>query len=105
MRQPRLRVLPAAILLLACLTPLNSCATVLGTVASPITGGVDMARRYVWRGNWAAAPIYFVGGMIAGPFVAFYNGASYDASVFSNFSGYWSGFDQVFRPFEMVNDE
>ena len=45
----------------------------------------------------------FLGGMIAGPFVALYNGVNHDVTVFRNFRVYWAEFNQVFRPFEMLD--
>ena len=39
---------------------------------------------------------------VAGPFVALYNGLSYDPSVFRNFGAYWNNFEDVFRPFHMI---
>ena len=39
---------------------------------------------------------------VATEFVAFYNGVNYDASIFSNFIGYWRGIDAVFQPFRMI---
>lgn len=88
-------------LLLACL-PLASCATIAGTIVSPITGGVDLCREGLEPREWYWMPFVFVGGAIAGPFVAFYNGVNYDPSVFRNAGAYWHGFDDVFRPFHMV---
>ena len=70
--------------------PMSGCATIAGTVVSPITGGVDLAREYGSSRRWYMAPVYFIGGAIA------------DASVFSNFSSYWHGFDSVFQPFRMI---
>ena len=85
--------------------PLSGCATITGTLVSPITGGVDLAREYTHGDNWYMAPIYFLGGVVAGPFVAFYNGVTYDAAVFQNFLGYWTEFDGIFRPFHMINHQ
>lgn len=88
---------------LAAVLPLQSCATILGTAVSPITGGVDLCRITLQKPNqWWAAPFVFIGGAVAGPFVALYNGVSYDVSVFRNFGAYWHGFDRIFRPFEMI---
>ncbi len=88
--------------LLLPLLPLGSCATIAGTAVSPITGGVDLCRQGVSTDQWYWMPFAFIGGAVAGPFVAVYNGTSYDATVFRNFGAYWHGFDGVFRPFEMV---
>ncbi len=90
------------LMLLLTMLPLTSCATVLGTAVSPITGGVDLARLATRPSQWYLVPVYFVGGAISGPFVAFYNGMSYDPGVFKDFSGYWNEFDSVFRPFEKI---
>jgi hypothetical protein len=48
-------------------------------------------------------PFAFLGGAISGPFVALYNGVSYDVTVFRNFGAYWYGFGDVFRPFHMIS--
>ena len=90
-----------AVLLLATV-PLGGCATIAGTVVSPITGGVDLCREALHPREWYWMPFVFLGGAVAGPFVAFYNGVNYDPSVFRNFGAYWHGFDEVFRPFHMV---
>jgi hypothetical protein len=82
----------------------SSCATIVGTAVSPITGGVDLCREALRPNEWYWIPFVFVGGAIAGPFVAFYNGVNYDPSVFKGFSSYWYGFDDIFRPFKMVMD-
>jgi hypothetical protein len=78
------------------------CATIAGTIVSPITGGVDLCREALHPSEWYWMPFVFVGGALAGPLVAVYNGVGYDASIFRNFGAYWHGFDQVFRPFHMV---
>lgn len=89
--------------LLAATLSLPSCATILGTAVSPVTGGVDLCRMTLQRPNqWWAAPFVFLGGAVSGPFVALYNGVAYDTRVFRNFGAYWHGFDQIFRPFEMI---
>ena len=88
-------------LVLAAALPLGGCATIAGTLVSPITGGVDLCRES--KCQWYAAPFVFVGGALAGPFVAFYNGVNYDPSVFRNMGAYWHGFDEVFRPFHMIS--
>jgi hypothetical protein len=95
------RVVPKALLLAAAL-PLSGCATILGTAVSPITGGVDLCREGLNPHQWYWMPFVFVGGAVAGPFVAFYNGVNYDPRFFRNWSAYWHGFDGVFRPFHMV---
>lgn len=98
--KPRLR--NAALLALLLILPMTtSCATVLGTAVSPITGGVDLAMKYGKPSQWYYVPWYFIGGAIAGPFKAFYNGVNHDASIFSDFDEYWSDFDTMFRPFRM----
>lgn len=92
---------PAILALLLCLPMMSGCATILGTAVSPITGGVDLAMKYGIQEEWYLTPVYFLGGFIAGPFKAFYNGVNYDASIFSSFTGYWHGFDAMFRPFRL----
>jgi hypothetical protein len=89
--------------LLALSLPLGSCATIAGTAVSPITGGVDLCREGVPKNQWYWMPFAFVGGAVAGPVVALYNGVAYDTSVFRNFGAYWHGFDGVFRPFHMIS--
>jgi hypothetical protein len=81
---------------------LGGCATIAGTAVSPITGGVDLCREALSPRQWYWMPFVFVGGVVAGPFVAFYNGVNYDPTVLRTFDGYWYGFDEVFRPFHMV---
>jgi hypothetical protein len=88
-------------LLLAAALASGGCATIAGTLVSPITGGVDLCRES--QCTWYAAPFVFLGGAVAGPFVAFYNGVSYDMSVFRNMGAYWHGFEDVFRPFHMIS--
>ena len=90
-----------AALLLATL-PLGGCATIAGTAVSPITGGVDLCREALHPREWYWMPFVFLGGAVAGPFVAFYNGVNYDPRVFRNFGGYWHGFSEIFRPFHML---
>ena len=80
--------------------PTASCATILGTAVSPITGGVDLAMQK-YDGKAYMQPVWFIAGMVAGPFQAFYNGVNYDASIFQSFSRYWTGFDAIFRPFRL----
>lgn len=94
------RSLPAA--LAAGVLSLSGCATIVGTAVSPITGGVDLCRESLSPKEWYWMPFVFIGGAIAGPFVAFYNGVNYDPRVFRNFGAYWHGFDDIFRPFHMV---
>lgn len=89
--------------LLACsLLVLGSCSTIAGTAVSPITGGVDLCRTGLRSDEWYFVPFVFLGGAIAGPFVAFYNGVNYDPKFFANAGSYWANFGQVFRPFEML---
>lgn len=83
----------------------TGCATILGTAVSPITGGVDLTRRFIEESSGSrlwATPFVFLGGVISGPFVAFYNGVNYDPTIFKAFDRYWTGFGDVFRPFDMV---
>ena len=91
--------------LLALVAPLGGCATILGTAVSPITGGVDLCREALRPHQWYWMPFTFIGGAIAGPFVAFYNGINYDPRFFRNAGAYWNSFDDVFRPFEMVTGD
>lgn len=97
----RMRTYLLAPLFLAAALSLGGCATIAGTLVSPITGGVDLCRESQCR--WYAAPFVFLGGALAGPFVAFYNGVNYDPSVFRNYGAYWHGFEDVFRPFHMIS--
>ena len=96
------RVVPKA-LLLAAVLPFTGCATIIGTAVSPITGGVDLCRTTLRPWEWYWSPFVFLGGAIAGPFVAFYNGVNYDPTVFRNMGAYWHGFEEVFRPFHMIS--
>ncbi len=91
----------ALLALILCLPTTTGCATVLGTVVSPITGGVDLALKYGREDTWYLTPVYFLGGVVAGPFKAFYNGVNYDASIFAGFNTYWKHFDSMFRPFRL----
>ncbi|MGE3173595.1 MAG: hypothetical protein AB7O97_13305 [Planctomycetota bacterium] len=99
-----LRTLRPAVLSLLALLPLGGCATILGTAVSPITGGVDLVRVAIPPRQWYFMPFVFLGGAVAGPFVAIYNGVNHDASIFKSWNGYWHRFDEVFRPFEMILD-
>lgn len=84
-------------------TPLGGCATIAGTAASPITGGVDLCVQALQPDEWYYAPFVFLGGAIGGPFVAFYNGVQYDAQVFSvSLGSYWREFRHVFRPWDQI---
>ena len=106
-----IRMLALSALLFGIAAPCGGCATIVGTAVSPITGGVDLTERYLsptkmgGRGNPWATPFVFLGGMIAGPFVALYNGVNHDITVFNSFSRYWSEFGEIFKPFEMVNKQ
>lgn len=91
----------SAALLLTISLPLAGCATIAGTAVSPITGGVDLCVES--KCPWYTTPFVFLGGAVAGPFVALYNGINYDPSVFVGFTPYWVGFDRVFRPFDMIS--
>ncbi len=91
--------------LLGCSALFGGCATIAGTLVSPVTGGVDLVQESVSRYNWIAAPPVFLGGMIAGPFVALHSGVNHDASIFRGYEEYWKGFHKVFRPFHMVRYE
>jgi len=93
---------PGAALLLLTSLPLGGCATVIGIAVSPITGGVDLCREALEPQQWYWMPFVFIGGAVAGPFVAFYNGVNYDPTVFRNFNRYWRDFPDIFRPFKMI---
>ena len=97
------RFVLSLVAVLALALPSGGCATIVGTLFSPITGGVDLVRLNVDRDEWYLVLPVFIGGMIAGPFVALYNGVNHDVTVFKNFRVYWKEFDQVFRPFEMLD--
>lgn len=102
------RKLVLAAALAGAAAPAGGCATIAGTAVSPITGGVDLTRLYLdpgWYGGagaWGWSPFVFLGGMVAGPFVALYNGIQHDVSIFRSWPRYWRDFDMVFRPFEMI---
>lgn len=96
--RPSARLLAA--LCLAALAP--SCATVAGTIASPLTGGVDAVVQGYDDDVALLAPLLFIGGTIGAPFVAFYNGINYDAAGIGKGTQYWNDFDLVFRPYEML---
>jgi hypothetical protein len=81
---------------------LPSCATIAGTAVSPVTGGVDLCREFVPKEQWYWMPFTFLGGAVAGPFVALYNGVNYDAK---GTYGYWACFSDVFRPFHLLRNE
>ncbi|MDF1799456.1 MAG: hypothetical protein P1V81_09795 [Planctomycetota bacterium] len=81
----------------------SSCATVAGTVASPLTGGVDAIVQGYDDDEMFMAPLLFLGGTLGAPFVAFYNGINYDAAGLGKGALYWDDFDQVFRPYEMLS--
>jgi hypothetical protein len=87
--------------------PSGGCATVVGTAVSPFTGGIDLNRQFYKdpekRGQWYWAPFVFVGGAVAGPFVALYNGVRHDLSIFRAWHPYWRDFGEVFAPFEMID--
>lgn len=89
-------------LALALLLPTPSCATIVGTAASPITGGVDLCMVSLRPSQWYWTPFVFIGGAVAGPFVAVYNGLNYDAQVFKSFTEYWYDFHKVFQPYRML---
>ena len=89
--------------LLCTAAPLGGCATILGTAVSPFMGGVDLVREAQLDDEWYFVPFVFLGGAIAGPFVAIYNGVGHDASIFKGFRLYWLRFDRIFRPFHMIN--
>ncbi|MCA8966374.1 MAG: hypothetical protein H6835_20500 [Planctomycetes bacterium] len=89
--------------LLAASSSLGGCATIAGTAVSPITGGVDLCVVSLRPSEWYYTPFVFLGGAIAGPFVAFYNGINYDPIIFTDKSDkYWEGFPAVFKPWRMV---
>jgi hypothetical protein len=81
---------------------LSGCATILGTAVSPVTGAVDLTKRQSSQENWYMMPVFFIGGMLAGPFVALYNGVAMDASRRLNEEVYDRDFPRVFRPFDLL---
>lgn len=85
----------------------GGCATVLGTAVSPFTGGIDLNTKFYaeprHRGQWFWAPFVFVGGAVAGPFVALYNGVQHDVSIFRGWHPYWRDFGEIFEPFERID--
>lgn len=93
-----LAVLPALVLE-------SACATVAGTALSPITGGVDLVRYHVDDGGsriWV--PFVFLGGAVAGPFAALWNGIHYETAYWpQGWGAYSCDFSQNFRPFEMID--
>lgn len=91
-----------SLVLLAGLTATSGCATIAGTAFSPITGGVDLVVQTQSQKTWPLWIPVFVGGAVAGPFVAIYNGVNHDASIFKSWDRYWLTFDDVFKPFEMI---
>ena len=103
--KPKTRISPGLALVVAVLVLTSGCATVAGTAVSPITGGVDLTRYHVDEGGsrlWV--PFVFVGGAVAGPFAALWNGIGYEASQWpEGWSPYWRGFGEVFSPFEMID--
>ena len=52
--------------LLLAATASAGCATVAGTVASPLTGGVDAVMTYGDAEQWYWAPFLFLGGTLGG---------------------------------------
>ena len=103
---PALRL--AVLLVVICLaSSTTGCATVVGTAVSPLTGGIDLSKQYYetpsHRGHWYWAPFIFIGGAVAGPFVALYNGAKHDVSIFRAWHPYWRDFGMIFEPFEMID--
>lgn len=100
--RPLTRNLLLSLALSASALPTAGCATVLGTAFSPVTGGVDLVRRTQTVDTWHLWLPVFLGGAVAGPFLAIYNGVNHDATVFTSWHSYWVRFDEVFRPFEMI---
>lgn len=79
----------------------SSCATIVGTAVSPVTGGVDLVR--LESDHWYYVPFIFVGGAIAGPFVAFYNGISFDTTQrHKGHDSYRREFNEIFHPYELL---
>lgn len=100
----------ARVLATACPTVLllgvTSCSTVAGVVVSPITGGVDLTRQHLDQGGTKiGAPFACIGGVIAGPFAALWNGLRLDGGyVFGGKAeSYWPTVPEVFQPFEMLS--
>ena len=103
-----MRKLALLTVLLGLSVPTGGCATIIGTAVSPVTGAVDLTKQYLspldlgGRGNPWATPFVFLGGMIGGPFVAFYNGIIHDVSIFKGLNRYFTDFPMVFEPFRMA---
>ncbi|MBL8733132.1 MAG: hypothetical protein JNN13_12245 [Planctomycetes bacterium] len=93
----------AALLLLTAAPTLAGCSTIAGTVASPLTGGVDLCREALLPRQWYWVPFVWIGGTVGAPFVAFYNGIHLDASGLTMPTrAYWQAFPDVFRPWDML---
>lgn len=84
----------------------TGCATIAGTVASPITGPVDLARYHHDSGiTKLGLPFAIVGGVVAGPFAAIYNGLRMDSRAYASEGFYHGQFGELFRPFELIDRE
>lgn len=92
---------PSRILLGTLLLGSGGCATILGTVTSPITGGVEFAADN--KLTSFVLPDFVVGALLA-PFVAFSNGVAYDATLLQG-SGYCRNFHTIFRPFALQAED
>ncbi len=99
--RPALLALPLTVCLLFLV---SGCSTILGTAASPVTGGVDLAAKATDNNLLLTVP-GFAAGAVAAPFVAIYNGAAHDARIFYSWDYYWRHFPDVFRPYRMIADE
>jgi hypothetical protein len=104
-----MRTLQKLLLTVAILLPIagtGGCSTIAGTAVSPITGGINLTERYFdtesGRRMWYWTPFVFIGGAVAGPIVALYNGVRHDWSIFQSWRRYWRDFDEVFAPYDMI---
>ena len=89
--------------LLAATPTISGCATIAGTAASPITGGVNLCARTLSSDQWYWSPFVFLGGAAGGPFIAIYKGLLYDAqSLSATPAVYWHKFGRIFRPWDLV---
>ncbi len=86
----------------AVVLPVQSCATIAGTLVSPITGAVDLPMQTLYSRQWYLILPVGLAGLLGGPVVAIYNGVNYDAKIFNSWDDYWQGFHQVFKPYEML---
>lgn len=93
-----------ATILLSLTLGTSSCATIVGTAVSPVTGGVDLV--VLESDHWYYTPFIFIGGAIGGPFVAFYNGINFDTNRRpEDGENHENGFSEIFRPYELIRKD